>query len=331
MKKINLTFDIGDSHIKIAKREKGKIIMYTLQMPENLFKDGQMLAPHLVSDFIKDLRSQYKLPKGECGLVVPDELVVCRNLNLPAMSEEQLKVNLPFEFTDYISDEPQKYVYDYALKEMIYDEEGNPKEMNLTAAVMSKESVDAYVNMIRNAGFSLRVIIPQEIAMTNVMRNALEQNRVSADKEYCIVNLGYKMTQVFVFKGETLLVLRNIHLGCEAIDKAIAENENVDEFVARTHRIKNYNDVLDKEYVRTEYARVALEVRKVINFYRFNNRSSSLQDIYFVGVGSTLKDICMILSESNELTQHSIQELLPPEVEQSADYSAISALGVMLQ
>ena len=331
MKKINLTFDMGDSHIKIAKREKGKVVVHAVQMPENLIREGIVQVPHMVSDFLKDLRQQYKLPKGECGIVVPDELVVCRNLTLPAMTVDQLKVNLPFEFTDYISDEPQKYVYDYALKEMIYDEEGNPLEMNLTGAVMSKESVDIYVNMFRNAGFGLRTILPQEIAMTNVMRNAVESGRISAEKEYCIINLGHRTTQVFVFKGEMLSVLRNIHLGSGAIDKVIAEHETVDEFVARTYKNQNYKGVLEKDYVREQYGRISLEIRKVINFYRYNNRTSELNDIYFVGGGSNLKGLCETIAENNELNYKSMMDLLPPEVEDGIDLSGICAIGVMLQ
>ena len=331
MKKITLTFDMGDSHIKIAKREKGKIVVHSAQVPENLIKEGLIQVPHMVSDFLKDLRAQYKLPATECGIVVPDELVVCRNLTLPAMTVDQLKVNLPFEFTDYISDEPQKYVYDYALKEMIYDEDGNPKEMNLTGAVMSKESVDTYVRIFKNAGFNLKVLIPQEIAMTNVMRDAVEKGRIEADKEYCIVNLGHRTTQVFIFKGDMLVVLRNIHLGSGSIDKVISEHESVDEFVARTYKNKNFNNVLDQEYVHEQYVRIAVEIMKVINFYRFNNRNSELEDMYFIGGGSNLKGFCETIAEINELNHKSTMDILPPEVEDKIDLSGLCAIGVMLQ
>lgn len=331
MKKLNLTFDMGDSHIKIAKREKGKIVVHAVQVPENLIKEGLIQIPHLVSDFLKDLRINYKLPATDCGIVVPDELVVCRNLTLPAMTVDQLKVNLPFEFTDYISDEPQKYVYDYALKEMIYDEDGNPKEMNLTGAVMSKESIDTYVKMFKNAGFNLNVIIPQEISMTNIMRNAVQEGRIDTDKEYCIVNLGHRTTQVFIFKGEMLVVLRNIHLGSGSIDKVIAEHESVDEFVARTYKNSNYNNILEREYVREQYVRIAVEIMKVINFYRFNNRSSELEDMYFIGGGSNLKGFCETIAQTNELNHKSMMELLPSEVEENIDLSGLCAIGVMLQ
>lgn len=331
MKKMTLAFDMGDSHIKIATKEKGKIVVHAVQMPENLIREGLIQVPHMVSDFLKDLRYEYKLPKMECGVVVPDELVVCRNLTLPAMTESQLKVNLPFEFTDYISDEPQKYVYDYAIQEMIYDEEGNPKEMNLTGAVMSKESIDTYVNMFKNAGFKLRTIIPQEIAMSNVMKDAVAEGRANAEEEYCIVNLGHRTTQVYVFKGDRLNVLRNIHLGSGSIDKAISEHESVDEFVARTYKNKNYNNILNKEYCREAFGRIAVEVMKVINFYRFNNRESILDSIYFVGGGSNIKELCEAIAETNELDYKSMMELLPKELEQNSDLSGIGAIGVMMQ
>lgn len=331
MKKITLSFDMGDSHIKIAKREKGKIVVHAVQMPENLLREGLVQVPHMVSDFLKDLRYEYHLPKVECGIVVPDELVVCRNLTLPAMTESQLKVNLPFEFTDYISDEPQKYVYDYALQEMIYDEDGKPKEMNLTGAVMSKESVDMYVNMFQNAGFKLRAIIPQEIALTNIMRAAVEEGRAEADKEYCIVNLGHRTTQVYIFKGERLDILRNIHLGSNTIDKAIAEHESVDEFVARTYKNKNYNNILEKEYCREAFSRIAVEVMKVINFYRFNKRESEIDTMYFIGGGSNLKEFYEAVAETNGLTATPMSSIMPKEIDENIDLSGLGAIGVMLQ
>lgn len=331
MKKITLAFDMGDSHIKIARKEKGKTVVHAVQMPENLIREGLVQVPHMVSDFLKELRQEYKLPKTECGVVVPDELVVCRNLTLPAMTEKQLKVNLPFEFADYISDEPQKYVYDYAVQEMVYDEEGNPKEMTLTGAVMSKESIDTYINMFKNAGFKLRTIIPQEIAMSNVMKNAVEEGRAEQDKEYCIVNLGHRTTQVYVYKGDRLNVLRNIHLGSGAIDKAISEHEGVDEFVARTYKNTNYNDILSEDYCREVCGRIAVEVMKVINFYRYNNRESILENMYFVGGGSNIPQLCNIIAETNELEYNSMMDLLPKEVEKNSDLSGIGAIGVMMQ
>ncbi|MBQ8627523.1 MAG: pilus assembly protein PilM [Agathobacter sp.] len=331
MSKTILTFDIGESYIKIAYKEKEQITVYVEQMPENLMKDGIIQMPHMMTDFLKELKKEYHLPKGDCGVVIPDELTVCRKLTLPAMTEKQLEVNLPFEFSDYISGEPQKYVYDYAMQEMVYDEDGKPKEMILTGAVMSKESVLSYVNIFKNAGFKLRTLIPQEIALTNIMKQAVADGRVEKDKEYCIVNLGHRATQVYIYKGDELMVLRTIHVGNSVIDRAISEHENVDTFVARTYKNKNYNGILEKEYAREAFGTVAVEVMKVINFYRFNNRESQLEEMYFLGGGSNIKELCDSIANANELAGKSIMELLPNNVARDTDLSGTLAIGVLLQ
>lgn len=331
MSKTVLAFDIGESTMKIAQKSSNEIKVHAVQMPDNLIKDGIVQMPHMLSDFLKEVKKDLNLPGGECGLVVPDELVVCRSLVLPAMTEKQLKVNLPFEFSDYISGEPNKYVYDYALEEMFYDEEGKPLEMKLTGAVMSKESVTGYVNMFKNAGLKLRTLIPQEIALKNIMKAAIESGKVLADKEYCIVNLGHRSTQVYIFKGAEMVVFRTIHLGGQIVDEAIAENENVDVYVARNHKNRNYNNVLDAEYVTDTYGRIAVEVMKVINFYRFNNRESALGEIYFMGGGSNIPALCSSIAEINDFTQKPMAELLPESVAADTDMIGVIAVGVLLQ
>lgn len=331
MAKTVLTFDMGDTYIKIAKKEGAHVTVYSKQMPENLVKDGFIEMPSMMTNFLKELQKEFKLPKCECGMVVPDELTVCRHLVLPAMTEGQLEVNLPFEFSDYISGKPQRYVYDYALDEMIYDEEGNPKEMKLTGAVMSKENVLKYLEIFKDAGFRLKTLIPQEIALANVMKSALAAGRIKEDKEYCIVNLGHRSTQVYVFKGAKVDVLRNIYQGGATIDAAIAEMENVDGFVARTYKNNNFNGVLDAEHTKEAFGRIAVEVMKVINFYRFSNRESELEDIYFFGGCSNIEALCDSIAETNGLTRQSMLDLLPSEVEKNTDMIGLYALGVLMQ
>ena len=331
MSKTVLGFDIGESNLKIVQSGSNGLTIHSIQIPENLMQDGIIQMPHMMSDFLKGIKKEYGLPGGQCGIVVPEELVVCRSLTLPAMTEKQLEVNLPFEFSDYISGEPQKYVYDYALQEMICNDEGVPVEMRLTGAVMSKESVLSYVNIFKNAGFKLRTLIPQEIALTNIMKDALEAGKIEADKEYCIVNLGHRGTQVYIFKGAELIVFRNIHMGGKRIDEAIAEHKNVDMYVARNYKNKNYNGVLETEAVQEAYGRIAVEVMKVINFYRFNNRESVLESMYFVGGGSNIPALCDSVAEINDLKKQSMQDILPDNVAADADMIGVFALGVLLQ
>ena len=330
-KKTTIAFDIGESYIKIARVNGGNVHVREMQMPENLMSEGMVQMPHMLTDFLKQVKKECHLSGAECGLVVPDEVTVCRNVTLPAMTVRQLEGNLPFEFNDYISNDPTRYVYDYALQEMYYDEDGKPQEMLLTGAVMSKEMVRSYVEIFKNAGLKLRTLIPQEIAIANLMRAAVEAGRADADKEYCLVNLGHRATQVYIFKGAIQSVLRNIHTGNRSVDQVIAEHEAVDEFVARTYKNRNYNQVLDKEYCQEVFGKLAVEIMKVINFYRFNNRETQLEDIYFFGGGSNLPQLCESIAETNDLHMKSIFELLPEHVDREMNPNGVLALGVLMQ
>ena len=55
MKKTAIAFDIGESYIKIAQRNGNKITVETVQMPENLIRDGIIQMPNVLTDFLKEV------------------------------------------------------------------------------------------------------------------------------------------------------------------------------------------------------------------------------------------------------------------------------------
>ena len=48
-------------------------------------------------------------------------------------------VNLPYEYQDAINGEKDNYIFDYAMKGIINDENGNPVEMQLLGAMVHKD------------------------------------------------------------------------------------------------------------------------------------------------------------------------------------------------
>lgn len=331
MKKTAIAFDIGESYLKIAQRLGNKIEVKTVQVPENLIRDGIIQMPNGMTDFLKKVKKEFHLPAGPCGIVVPDEVTVCRAITMPAMTEAQLEVNLPFEFSDYISSDPQKYVYDYAVLDIKNDQEGKPVEMELMGAVMSKEEVLSYVDIFKNAKLKLRTLIPQEIALNNIMRKALEEGRIKKEKEYCMIALGHRSTNVYIYKGDRQTVIRNLYVGNNEIDKVIAEHRNIDEFLARTYKNSNYQQILEESFCQEAFGRIAIEIMKVINFYRFNNRNTELEDVYFCGGGSSLVGLCETIADTVGMNRKNFMELLPNDVAKNIDPSGVYAIGLLMQ
>lgn len=311
MGKLVLSFDLGDSSLKIAELKGGLCKCYTEQVPENLINDGVVQMPHMLTDFLKRVKKSYHLQNGECALVLPNEATLCRSLTFPAMTVEQLMVNLPFEFSDYISGNQEDYVFDYDLEEMINDEAGKPKEMRILGAVTKKETVLNYIEMFKDAGLKLRTLVPQDAIVRAIMKKSVDTGKMDPDKEVCLINLGHHLTQVYIFKGKTQEVLRNIPMGNEILDKLIAENEKVDQYKARNLKNMNENDVLSSDYCKEVYSKFAVEIMKIINFYRYNNRESTLNDMYFFGGGSHIEELCNAITGMNDLYYKDLSEILP--------------------
>lgn len=331
MKKTMVGFDIGNSTIKIAMWKKQQLVFHKVPLPENLVVDGVIKLPRLMVDFLKDLKKQYGIKSGPCGLIVSDSLVVCRSFSVPAMTESQLKINLPFEFNDYITDEPDNYVYDYAVQEIVRDESEEVKELNLLGALISKAAVEEYINIFKSAGFSLRVLVPKEMAVINILRKAIADGRAEEGKEYCIIDFGYNNTNIYIFKGSQLAVIHNVPMGGADIDKVIAEHEHIDIFKAATYKESNYNEVLDKQYCRDVFTKWTVEIMKVINFYNFRNRESSLDNLFFVGGTSNIEALCQNIVETTALQSHPITELLTGDVSEEDAANGLLSIGVMLQ
>ena len=60
------------------------------------------------------------------------------------MTDGQLLYNLPFEFKDYLTQEKNKYYFDYAVQDTVKDEEGNVKELQLFVCATLKSTVEEY-------------------------------------------------------------------------------------------------------------------------------------------------------------------------------------------
>lgn len=285
MAKTRLGFDIGNHSVKIASATKSGTAFYEIPLPDHMMQDGGIQLPNAFSDFLKKERKRLKIPKGDCALVLPPRQVICRTVTLPKMSTDQLMLNLPYEFSDFIQDDVDKFLCDYAMCD---PEEGeSPDQMTMMAATASKERITSYIRMFAGAGLKLKVLLPPEMALINLVKQYRERNP-GAPLEYCFVDVGQESVKITVIKKDRVQARRNINLGCSSIDRAIAEMMNVDAFLAGTYKLSNYQNVLESQECQDVCGNIAVEILKVLNFYQYNYRDSHLEGIYLTGGGAAV-------------------------------------------
>lgn len=320
-------FDIGENSVKMvqfAGKELKKAV--SVEMPDAMVSGGRILSMDAMADFLHDAAKAHGIALTNAALVVPGSEVFVRTLTMPAMTEQQLNFNLPYEFRDFLTEEKNRYFFDYSVRRILRDEEGYPTEMELLACAMLKSSVEAYRAMFRRAGFRLRVIVPTECAYGAVLDAAIKRG-AEPDRDRCIVSIGHRSTHLYIFRGAEFDSRREIDLGGRMLDEQIAEHFGVDVHLAHGYKRSDYNGVLEADYALELYNRLAVEVLKAVNFYNYNNRDRELREIYICGGGGGVEPMLRILREATKLELHPAAELMPQGVEVDTPWTFLRAIG----
>lgn len=322
-KKIKVGFDLGSRCLKVAALKKGVIECHELLLPENLMQEDTVAMEHAFSAFLKKVKKDLGLPGGPAGLILPSSQVICRMVTLPRMSVDQLMLNLPYEFSDFIRGETHLYHCDYAVCRPQADSD-REDELTMMAAVAEKQTIQAYVRMFAAGGFSLKLMLPQEMALLQLARS----RSGGEDGEYCFMDLGYLATRIFIVRGDRLLTTRRIPIGSRDLDVVAADLLNVDPFLCDAYKRSNHQDILRHPRCVELYEQVAVEALKLINFYHFTNRQNQLQGIHLIGGGAAVEPMRNILEDTLGLPTLPVSELLGSNADNNS--TCAGAAGLLL-
>lgn len=307
--------DFGNDSCKIAVREGGHIRFAIGHLPDNLMSEGTVVSPQTMSEFVRNLKHEKSVGGKDCAIVLDEQILFYRHISMPPMTEGELKLNLPFEFRDFIEGDPENYTYDYMVDHMVTNEEGELAGMELYAAAIETDVVTERADILKRAGFRLRQALPSPVVLTSVLRRYLQEHPEHAEDSVAIVDLGYSGVQATFFHGAAYQSSKHIEMGCREIDSAIAFLKDVDPHVASMYKHSNYEGVLNDESCVSIYEQLCVEITKVINFYNFSNREYDLTHIYLMGGGGAIKPLEDAIRESFDIEVSGIEKLFPQEAQ----------------
>lgn len=324
-----LGIDIGNNELKITYRKGTVVEMVCEKLPTNMVRDGVVQVQDAMADFVRNIMKKNKIKKGPCTLILPPSQVFCRRIKFPAMDEERLQMNIPYEMKDFLAGQADKYYFDYLVDQVEADEMGNVKDINCTVAAVTKTTIIEMTNLFRALGIDMQVAIPQEMAY----RNLLAQNPAIAgsDQDYCIVDIGHTSTRAFFYKGCKYEATKVIEFGCESIDDAISNSMDVDPYVASAYKETNHNNALEQPQCMEVYNSIAFEIMKALNFYGFNLGAESGQRIYYSGGGSEIQQLLRVITETTGMEAHSVNDLMPESFHGPNSIRCAMSLGATLQ
>jgi type IV pilus assembly protein PilM len=329
-----LGIDIGGSAVKLALVRGGRVQrLCSSALPDNLVRESRITSPDAMGEELRRVLRESRIAAKNCALVLPPEAAFVRRVTLPYMTVEQLHINLPYEFHDYIQKDKDEYFYDYVVAGVGKDASGSPKTLDLLAAAAPKETIGSYRVMLRKAGLKLSVAVPEYLTYRNLIAGYERAHPDGHPGEYCIADMGHTAIRIHMYRSGVYDTSRVIEYGGASIDALIADTASVDPHVASDYKLANYEGAQEIPACRDLYGKIAVEILRAVNFYGFNTPGSDLRDIYFCGGLAKVGALMDTVRGSLELNIHLIEELLPPVGEQDAPSAALcpAAIGAALE
>ena len=317
--------EIGSNTMKMAVSIGGVIKQMAVEkMPEDLVREGRPTSAAAMTDFIKTMLKNNGIRGGSAALVLPSQVVIAHHVSMPLMSETELKLNLPFEFRDFVGKDGAKYDYDYSVVGV------NDGVMDLYAAAVRKDVVEEFYSIFKKAGLTLKIAIPAEMAWLNL----ISQGKNLPNK-LCLVDVGHNSTRVNIFVNGNFVMGKDIEMAGALIDETIAADQKVDAYVARTRKEANMNKILSAEFVNDAYQALAIEVMKIVNYYSYTDTAEGgrLEHLYYCGGSSVIEPLRTALLKATGMTLHHVYRMVNMDetVSDMALYCALAAGAAVQQ
>ena len=308
MPKQILGIDVGGDSLKLALTSGGRVLKTaSAPMPDHMLREGSVVSRESMAELIRDTMKENGIRARHAAYVMPNESVFIRSVTMPRMTADQLAYNLPFEFRDYISDEVSGYLFDYAVLGSAEAAEGEEEAMELLAVGAARPVVDDLRDMMIKSGLRLKAAAPAICSHISLLRRLDD----GAGREYCLVDLGRRNVRMYMYRGDRHMVTRELEQGLAVLDDALADAYNVDPHLARTYLASDYRGCTREEVCMNTYSSIALDMMRALNFYRFSNPDSTLNDIWLCGGGAELAPLRETIEQTLDVNIHPASELIP--------------------
>ena len=293
--------DINDSSLKLVKLKKNrkgfKIVSFNeVKLDAGIVKEGVILNEEALVKIISLACKTVKGKKLDTKYVIaslPEEKSFSQVIQMPRMTENELKSAVPFEAENYIPLTIDKVYLDFQVMD---SGENHNSHSDLLINVMPKSIVDSYVSCFKKAGLVPCIL---EVESQAVVRSLLQNGR--SNSSFIFIDFGYNSTSFIIFSGNSIRFTCSIPISSDQLTSAISSSLGVSLPKAEELKIK-YGLALQsqKKYdiekaVTPILSDLVLQIKKYINFYyghvshEYFSSDAKIEKIILCGGGANLK------------------------------------------
>lgn len=223
-----LGIDIGSQSVKVAEiRLQGNTPVITAlgmaPVPEGAVDHVGINDPDQLVAIIKQaiMDSGASESNVVCSLAGQGSVLV-RPLEVPNMSESELKDHMAWEFTRNIPFAESTVETDFKAYPL-----ADPAAQNLDVvmAIATRSGVDTQVDIMKRAGKKAAALDVEPLSLLRSLD--VSYGNEAANKTVCVAEIGHKTTSINIYKNERLLFSRTVPVGGEMFTRSIADSRSV--------------------------------------------------------------------------------------------------------
>lgn len=302
-----LGISVTHGNMALTVLKAGQVVnTFWEEVPENIVDGTKIISSVLFTEFLQDKLKTNGIKCKKAAFTIADEDIFIKNISMPNMTDEQLKYNVPFEFSDYIHGELKDYIFDF-IKRDTTESETN-QQMRLLAYAVPAQTIANLQQMLQMAGLKLVKVLPETIAyealLATVKRN--EEERTSK----CFLDIGRRNIRMMIFKNGEFALSHQIDTGENHAINVIADELGVDSHLANTYLRTNHNDCNKMTSVVNAFKDMSLEILKGLNYYEMSDMTTKLSEVILCGTGALTEPLVEILKERIDKNVYTMDEFL---------------------
>ena len=302
--------DINDLSLRIIKlHKKGnsfKLVSFNdVDIAPGIVKEGVIQNEEALAKIID---TSYKTVKGKkldtkyVVVSLPEEKSFSQVIQMPKMTETELRLALPYEAENYIPLPVDKVYMDF---QPIDYHESNPNHVDLLINVMPKPIVDSYVSCFKKIGLIPCIL---EIESQSVVRAFTKNNEKMPPTIF--IDFGETKTSLIIYAENSIRFTVTISISSSQFTQVISEKLGISFNEAENLKIKNgIENPTDKKgnnlflILEPILKDLSGQVKKYIDFYKGHSSheyfplDGDIKKIILCGGGANLKGLTEFLSK----------------------------------
>jgi type IV pilus assembly protein PilM len=317
-KQAPIGLDIGKSSIvgvQVTGKSPNTVLKayYERPIPEGLVFEGEIVDPGALSEELKAFMREANMKGKFVNMGVGNQKVIVRHIEVPEMSEEELRGAIEFQARDYIPIPIEEAVLDSHVVARLVDEDGVAKQQVLLVAAQ-REMIERFIETAKRAGLKVAGIDVTALALVRALSTpvAFVDQGAEGGRTLGMLHVSSSVSTLVVATDNVLKFTRTFNFAFDNFVRASVERQGVQpaDAVALCEHVglpgpaqpddQTYGaDTIDE--VRTALTPVAEElgeeIRRSLDYYQSQNFGAHVERVLLTGRGAAVRNLDAFLTE----------------------------------